>query len=329
MALNVIALAGGVGGSKFVNGLAEILPRDRLTVIVNTGDDFEHLGLTICPDLDTLVYTLAGLANPRTGWGRVDETWEFLETLEALGGPTWFQLGDRDLALHHERTRRLKEGQSLSEVTMHVCQALEISVNLLPMSDHPVRTIVDTDDGELAFQDYFVARRCEPRVKGFRFAGAGTAPPAPGVIEALSTGDLVVLCPSNPWVSLDPILAVKGIRDAVAEKPVVGISPIVGGKAIKGPAAKMYSELGIQPSALTVAEHFGDLLKGMVIDTQDEHLASDIEALDIQVRVTNTIMMNMQDRMRLAEEVLDFAAKECTDKNQSRAAGRGISGGAG
>ena len=309
MALNVVALAGGVGGLKLVNGLAEILPSGQLTVIANTGDDFEHLGLTICPDLDTLVYTLAGLANPQTGWGRVDETWGFLETLEALGGPTWFQLGDRDLALHHERTRRLKEGQSLSEVTMHICQALDISVNLLPMSDHPVRTIVDTDEGELAFQDYFVARRCEPRVKGFRFAGVETAPPAPGVIETLSTADLVVFCPSNPWVSLDPILAVKGIRDAVAEKPVVGVSPIVGGKAIKGPAAKMYSELGIQPSALTVVEHYQDLLYGILIDNQDEHLAPEIQALDIRVRVTNTIMMNLHDRMRLAREVLDFAAE--------------------
>jgi LPPG:FO 2-phospho-L-lactate transferase len=315
MALNVVALAGGVGGSKLVNGLAEILPTDQLTVIANTGDDFEHLGLTICPDLDTLVYTLAGLANPQTGWGRVDETWGFLETLEALGGPTWFKLGDRDLALHHERTRRLNEGQSLSEVTTHVCQALELSVNLLPMSDHPVRTIVDTDDGEMAFQDYFVAHRCEPHVKGFRFAGVEAALPAPGVLEALSTADLIVLCPSNPWVSLDPILAVKGIRDAIAERPVVGVSPIVGGKAIKGPAAKMYSELGIQPSALTVVEHFQDLLKGMVIDAQDETLAPDIQALDIQVRVTNTIMMNLQDRIRLAEEVLDFATEECTETN--------------
>ncbi len=311
MALNVVALAGGIGGSKLVNGLAEILPRDHLTVIANTGDDFEYLGLTICPDLDTLVYTLAGLANPQTGWGRVDETWGFLKTLEALGGPTWFQLGDRDLALHHERTRRLKEGQSLSEVTKHVCQVFDVSVNLLPMSDHPVRTIVDTDDGEMAFQDYFVARRCLPRVRGFRFAGVETALPTPGVIESLSMADLVVLCPSNPWVSLDPILALKGIRDEVTEKPVVGVSPIVGGKAIKGPAAKMYLELGIQPSALSVVEHFQDLLKGMVIDTQDEHLASDIRALDIQVRVTNTLMMNLQHRMVLAEEVLDFATKEC------------------
>lgn len=312
MALNVVALAGGVGGSKLVNGLAEILPGDQLTVIANTGDDFEHLGLTVCPDLDTVVYTLAGLANPETGWGRVDETWDFLETLGALGGPTWFQLGDRDLALHHERTRRLKEGQSLSDVTKHICRALDISVNLLPMSDYPVRTIVDTDDGELAFQDYFVARRCEPCVKGFRFVGVESASPAPGVIEALAATNLVVLCPSNPWVSLDPILAVKGVRDAVVEKPVVGVSPIVGGKAIKGPAAKMYLELGIQPSALTVVEHFADLLKGAVIDKQDEHLASDIEALDIHVRVTNTIMTDLQDRMRLAREVLDFAKEALT-----------------
>ena len=197
---------------------------------------------------------------------------------------------------------------------MHVCQALELSVNLLPMSDQPVRTIVDTDEGSLTIQDYFVARRCEPHVKGFRFDGVETALPAPGVIEALSTADLVVLCPSNPWVSLDPILAVKGIRDTVAERPVVGVSPIVGGKAIKGPAAKMYSELGIQPSAYTVVEHFQDLLKGMVIDEQDETLAPDIQALDIQVRVTNTIMVNLQDRIRLAEEVLYFAREECTKK---------------
>jgi LPPG:FO 2-phospho-L-lactate transferase len=308
VALRVVALAGGVGGSKLTHGLAEILPPDHLTVIVNTGDDFEHLGLTICPDLDTVIYTLAGLANPQTGWGRVDETWNFLETIETLGGPTWFQLGDRDLALHHERSRRLKMGQSLTEVTQHFCQALDISVTLLPMSDHPVRTIVITDEGELAFQDYFVARRCEPSVRGFRFDGVETAYPAPGVIQALSTADLVVLCPSNPWVSLDPILAVKGIRDAISEKFVVGVSPIVGGRAIKGPAAKMYSELGLRPSALSVAEHFQDLLAGMVIDKKDQHLAHDIQALDIQVHVTDTIMKNKQDRMGLGEEVLAFAS---------------------
>jgi LPPG:FO 2-phospho-L-lactate transferase len=309
MALNVVALAGGVGGSKLVDGLAEILPPDHLTVIVNTGDDFEHLGLTICPDLDTIIYTLAGLANPQTGWGRADETWSFLETLEALGGPTWFQLGDRDLALHHERSRRLKEGQSLTEVTRYVCRVLDISVTLLPMSDQPVRTIVIADEGELTFQDYFVARRCKPRVKGFRFAGVDTAIPAPGVMEALSLADLIVLCPSNPWVSLDPILSVKGIRDAVSEKPVVGVSPIVGGKAIKGPAAKMYTELNLQPSAYTVVEHFQDLLAGIIIDKLDQHLAPDIQALDLHVLVTNTIMKNKRDRISLGQEVLVFAAE--------------------
>lgn len=307
MALRVVALAGGVGGSKLVDGLAAILPPDHLTVIVNTGDDFEHLGLSISPDLDTIAYTLAGLANPQTGWGRTDETWSFLETLETLGGPTWFQLGDRDLALHHERTRRLKEGQSLTEVTRHVCQAMDISVTLLPMTDQPVRTIVITDEGELAFQDYFVARRCEPRVKGFRFAGVKTATPAPGVMEALSLADLIVLCPSNPWVSLDPILAVKGMREAVCEKLIVGVSPIVSGKAIKGPAAKMYEELNLQPSAFTVAEHFQDLLTGIVIDEQDRRLASDIRSLDIHVLVTDTIMKNKRDRIGLGEEVLGFA----------------------
>jgi LPPG:FO 2-phospho-L-lactate transferase len=309
VALRVVALAGGVGGSKLVDGLSEALPPDHLTVIVNTGDDFEHLDLTVCPDMDTIIYTLAGLANPQTGWGRVDETWNFLATLDALGGPTWFQLGDRDLALHHERSRRLKEGQSLTEVIRHVCRAFEISVTLLPMSEHPVRTIVITDEGELAFQDYFVARRCEPRVRGFRFAGIETATPAPGVIEALSLADLVVLCPSNPWVSLDPILAVPGIRDAVSEKLVVGVSPIVGGKAIKGPAAKMYKELNLQPSAYTVVEHFQDLLDGIIIDKQDQRLARDIQSLDIHVLVTNTIMKNKRDRIGLAEEVLVFAAE--------------------
>ena len=308
MALRVVALAGGVGGSKLAHGLAEILPPDHLTVIVNTGDDFEHLGLTICPDLDTVTYTLAGIANPETGWGRVDETWNFLETIGALGGPTWFRLGDRDLALHHERSRRIKKGQSLTEVTRHVCRALDISVTLLPMSDHPVRTIVVTDEGEVTFQDYFVARRCEPSVRGFHFLGVETAPPATGVMEALSAADLVVLCPSNPWVSLDPILAVKGIRDAVSERLVVGVSPIVGGRAIKGPAAKMYSELGLRPSALSVAEHFQDLLAGIVIDNKDQHLAPDIQALDIQVHVTDTIMKNKQDRIGLGEEVLAFAS---------------------
>lgn len=301
-------LTGGVGGAKLVSGLAGILSDDQLTVIVNTGDDFEHLGLTICPDLDTVIYTLAGLANSHTGWGRVDETWNFLEALGELGGPTWFRLGDRDLALHHERTRLLGEDHLLTAVTHHICQALGVAVTVLPMSDQPVRTIVISDEGELSFQDYFVAHSCEPRVSGFHFDGLETASPAPGVLEALSATDLVILCPSNPWVSLDPILAVSGIREAVAAKSVIGVSPIVGGKAIKGPAAKMFVDLGFKSSALTVAEHFQDLLSGLVIDREDDALASDIALLGMRVLVTDTVMKNAEDRLRLAEEILDFAS---------------------
>ena len=308
MLRKVVALTGGVGGAKLVSGLAGVLSNDQLAVIVNTGDDFEHLGLVICPDLDSVIYALAGLANPHTGWGRVDETWNFIETLGELGGPTWFRLGDRDLALHHERTRLLGEDHSLTAVTQHICQILGVAVAVLPMSDQPVRTIVISDEGELSFQDYFVAHSCEPRVNGFHFNGLETASPAPGVLEALLATDLVILCPSNPWVSLDPILAVSGVRKAVAAKPVIGVSPIVGGKTIKGPAAKMFVDLGFESSALAVAEHFQDLLSGLVIDRQDEALTSEITSLGIRVFVADTIMKNAEGRLRLAEEILDFAS---------------------
>ena len=304
----VVALTGGVGGAKLVSGLAGVLSNDQLTVIVNTGDDFEHLDLVICPDIDSVIYALAGLANPHTGWGRVDETWNFMEALGELGGPTWFRLGDRDLALHHERTRLLSEHHSLTAVTRHICQILGVEVAVLPMSDQPVRTIVISDEDELSFQDYFVAQSCEPRVNGFRFDGLESANPAPGVVEALSATDLVILCPSNPWVSLDPILAVSGIREAVAAKPVVGVSPIVGGKTIKGPAAKMFVDLGFESSALTVAEHFQDLLSGLVIDRQDRALTSEITSLGMGVLVADTIMKTADDRLRLAEEILNFAS---------------------
>lgn len=308
MLRRVVALTGGVGGAKLVSGLAGVLPDDQLTVIVNTGDDFEHLGLVICPDLDSVIYALAGLANPHTGWGRVDETWNFMEALGELGGPTWFGLGDRDLALHHERTRLIGEGHSLTAVTQHICQALGVAVAVLPMSDQPVRTIVISDEGELSFQDYFVVHSCEPRVLGFHFDGLKTANPAPGVLEALLATDLVILCPSNPWVSLDPILSVSGVREAVAAKPVIGVSPIVGGKTIKGPAAKMFVDLGFESSALTVAEHFQDLLSGLVIDREDEAMASEITLLGMRVLVTDTIMKTADDRLRLAEEIIDFAS---------------------
>ncbi len=312
MALRVVALAGGVGGAKLADGLAVLLPAEALTVVVNTGDDFEHLGLRICPDLDTLTYTLAGLANPRTGWGRAGETWEFMQALERLGGPTWFRLGDRDLALHIERTRRLRAGEPLSAVTRHLAGRLGVAVRLLPMSDDRVSTIVLSDEGELTFQEYFVARAFQPRVRGFRFEGADASRPAPGVLEALQTAEAVVLCPSNPWVSLDPILALPGIRPALRGKPVVGVSPIVGGRAIKGPAAKMAVELGLGASAVSVAGHLREVLSGWVIDEQDAAQADAVRSMGLEVRVTGTVMRARRQRRELAGQVLRFAAELAT-----------------
>lgn len=298
----IVALAGGVGGAKLAHGLAQILPPEDLTVIVNTGDDFEHLGLYICPDLDTVCYTLAGLANPETGWGRVDETWNTIANVEKLGGPGWFRLGDQDFATHLERTRRLKEGQSLSQITKDFCKAWGVKHAVLPMSDSPVRTMVDTDEGELAFQEYFVHRRCEPKVKGFRFDGVEAAEPAVGVKEALETADAVVICPSNPWVSVDPILkVVKEIK-----KPVVAVSPIIGGKTVKGPAAKMYAELGIEPSALAVANHYRNILTGFVLDNADSSMERGVQELNIKTMVTDTLMNHLTVRARLAQDVLHF-----------------------
>lgn len=307
--MKLVALAGGVGGAKLVDGLASVLQPEDLSVIVNTGDDFEHLGLTICPDLDTVTYTLAGLANPETGWGRRDETWSFLEALRTLGGPTWFKVGDRDLAVHVERTRRLRAGEPHSAVTRTLCEHFGVAIQVLPMSDQPVRTRVQTEEGELGFQQYFVERACEPVVRGFRFEGAEQAFPAPGVLEAIRSADLVVFCPSNPWVSLDPILSVPGIRTSIGAKPSIGVSAIVEGKAIRGPAAKMFRELGIEPSSLAVAEHFRDVLGALVIDTSDEQLAEPIARLGIQPFVTQTVMLERSARIALARKVLEFAAE--------------------
>lgn len=304
--MKIVALAGGVGGAKFAHGLAQILPPRDLTVIVNTGDDFEHYGLYICPDLDTVCYTLAGLANPDTGWGRMNETWNAIESASNLGGPDWFRLGDRDLGTHLERTRRLREGKSLSQITSDFCKAWGIEQAILPMSDQSVRTIVETEEGDLAFQEYFVHRRCEPRVKGFRFEGVATALPAPGAREAVQSAEVVIICPSNPWVSIDPILRVLKI----IEKPAVAISPIIGGQTVKGPAAKMYRELGMEPSALAVAMHHSDLATAFVLDEVDRELEGAIRSLNIQTLVTNTLMSSLDDRKRLAMDVLDFLGRE-------------------
>ena len=300
--MKITALAGGVGGAKLAHGLAQVLAPEDLTVIVNTGDDFEHLGLYICPDLDTVCYTLAGLANSETGWGRAGETWNTIANIEKLGGPAWFQLGDQDIATHLERTRRLKEGQTLSQITRDFSSSWGIAHTILPMTDSPVRTMVNTEEGELAFQEYFVHRHCEPRVKSFRFDGVEVAEPAPGVREALESADAVVFCPSNPWVSIDPILRVVGNIN----KPVIAVSPIIGGKAVKGPAAKMYTELGIEPSALAVAKHYRTILSGFVLDTTDLESENQIKDLSVKTLVTNTLMNQISDRTRLANDVLHF-----------------------
>ncbi len=291
--MNVVALAGGVGGAKLAVGLARNLPDGALTVVVNTGDDFEHLGLKICPDLDTVCYTLAGLSNPETGWGLVGETWNALQAVEKLSGPAWFHLGDRDLGTHLERTRRLREGEPLSQITRSFCASWGIGATVLPMTDDPVATYVATrEEGALPFQEYFVKLQCQPQVTGFHFEGIEKARPAPGVLEALAAADCVVICPSNPWVSIGPILDVPGVRPAIQSKKVVAVSPIIGGKAVKGPAAKMYAELGIQPSALAVARHYRSILSGFVLDDADAGQAEEIAHWGIINYVTNTLMLN-------------------------------------
>jgi len=301
--VKITALAGGVGGAKLAHGLAQILHPENLTIIVNTGDDFEHLGLSISPDLDTVCYTLAGLANPVTGWGRVDESWNAAENIAKLGGQTWFRLGDSDLGTHLERSYRLQKDDSLSAITRDFCKAWGIKHAILPMTNDPLHTIVNTvEQGELAFQEYFVHQRCKPTVTGFRFAGAEKARPAPGVVEAINDADAIVICPSNPWVSIDPILTVASLKHTCT----VAVSPIIGGEAVKGPAAKMYRELGIQPSALAVAKHYGELLSGFIFDQVDAELEGEIQALGVKTLIIDSIMKNEKGRARGAKDVLKF-----------------------
>jgi LPPG:FO 2-phospho-L-lactate transferase len=304
----IIALSGGVGGAKLALGLSRIMPPEDLLVVVNTGDDFEHLGLSISPDIDTVAYTLAGLANREVGWGRHDETWSFMQTLEALGGETWFRLGDRDVALHIERTRRLKAGESLSAVTADLCRRLGIGPRVLPMTDDPVRTRLLTEHGWLDFQEYFVHRRCEPVVSELQFQGAGAARPHPDFIAALSDEVLeaVVICPSNPFISVEPILAIPGVREALmaCKAPIIAVSPIIAGRAVKGPTAKMMTELGLDPSAGTVAQRYADLLDGYVIDHAD---MSEVVSIDARVTLAQTLMTTMEDREALARIVVEAA----------------------
>lgn len=305
--IKVAALAGGVGGAKLADGLSKALGAGQLSVIVNTGDDFEFFGLYISPDVDTVSYTLAGLANPLTGWGQVDETWEVFEALSRLGGANWFRLGDHDLALHMERTRLLKSGLSHTMVTQELCGRLGIKDHVLPMTDQPVRTMVNTTDGrKLPFQEYFVKEQCIPEVTGFEFLGIEEAQPGFKVKKALTEADLVVICPSNPWVSIDPILKLSGVREMLKGKMVLAVSPIIGGKTIKGPAAKMFLEMGMDPGCFEVANHYKEFLTGFVLDSQDQKEASRVSDIGIIPLVTQTIMRSAEDRIRLANEVLEF-----------------------
>lgn len=318
----VMALSGGIGGAKLVLGLSRILPVGRLMVVANTADDFHHLGLAISPDIDTLTYTLAGLNNSETGWGRRDETWTFMAALRALGGETWFQLGDGDLAIHVERTRRLEAGETLSQVTEDFCRRLGVGAKVLPMSDDRVRTRLRTREGWLDFQDYFVRQRCAPTVLELAFEGRLAARPQREVMAALRDPTLraVIICPSNPFISIDPILAVPGLRQAVGRcpAPVVAVAPIIGDRAIKGPTAKMMSELGVAVTAASVARHYGEILDGYVVDHSD---VGQVFLPDLEVQGAAILMETLADREGLARETVAFADRLRALGKPARASG--------
>ncbi len=308
----ILALAGGVGGARLAHGLAHRLPAERLAVVVNTGDDFEHLGLAISPDIDTVVYTLAGLADRARGWGRAEETWHFMQTLRELGGDDWFNLGDRDLALHVLRGECLRRGQTLEAVTVLLAARMGVSVAVAPMSSHPVRTRIATAAGELAFQDYFVRLRCEPSVQAIRYEGAQAAQPSALLADCMADSALaaVIVCPSNPWLSIGPMLAMPcldaWLKQAV-RPPVVAVSPIIAGAAVKGPAARIMADLGLAVSVLGVADFYGNRVDGWVIDAADAALAPALRSRGQAVFITDALMRDEADRARLAAEVLDFA----------------------
>ena len=307
--MKVTVLTGGVGGAKLVLGLTAILPADRITAIVNTGDDFVHLELPISPDIDTLLYTLAGKSDLERGWGRGGETWSFMAAVRELGGPDWFNLGDGDLALHVLRLAAFARGDSLSQVTAAFARAWGLAATILPMSDDPVATMVDTDEGLLSFQDYFVARRCTPLLRRVTFAGAEVARPSPGVLDAIAGADRILVAPSNPWLSVDPILAVPGVRDALvaAPSPVVAVSPLIAGRAVKGPTGKLMAELGLPLTNASIAAHYAGLIDGLLIDSGDA-----AEGVPIPVARTATLMRSLDDRKRVAGAALDLAGAVAT-----------------
>jgi LPPG:FO 2-phospho-L-lactate transferase len=318
---SVLALSGGIGGAKLALGLQSILRPGGLTVAVNTGDDFEHLGLAISPDVDTALYTLSGLANPELGWGRAEESWNFMAELARLGGEVWFRLGDKDLAIHVERTRRLATGESPASITADFAQRLGIATRIVPMTCDRVRTLIETDEGTLGFQNYFVRRACAPAVRAIRYEGAEQARAATEAVNALQDGAFatVVICPSNPYLSVDPILAIPGWRTALAssEAPVIAVSPLIGGEAVKGPTAKIMRELALDVSPLTIARHYAPLIDGFVVDSADAALAPQF---DLPVHVAPTLMRSLADKERLARDVLAFAGslRRATSRSNAR-----------
>ena len=318
MSGGVVALCGGIGGAKLALGLSLALPDSALSVVVNTGDDFEHLGLKICPDLDTVLYTLAGLSNPDTGWGRRDETWTFMAALKSLGGETWFQLGDGDLALHIERTRRLSMGEPLDSIMAEIAARLGVTARILPMSNDPVQTVVETDQGTLTFQDYFVARKCAPKISAIRFQGAATATAQAVTLKALISPETeaIVICPSNPYLSVDPLLALPELRTALAAAPapVIAVTPIIGGAAVKGPAAKIMTELGLEVSPVTIAQHYHGLIDGFILDAKDQSLTHQIKLPTLAV---DTFMSTQAEKKALAETILSFARSLRSDAGRA------------
>jgi LPPG:FO 2-phospho-L-lactate transferase len=306
--LKITALAGGIGAAKFLLGLAGVMPAEDITIIANTGDDVELFGLRISPDIDTVTYTLAGVINETFGWGLADDTFESLQWMKRYGEAIWFNLGDRDLATHIYRTNALRQGKTLTEVTKHIASSLGVGSTILPMTDSYTPTRVVTDEGEMHFQEYFVRRRCEPQVYEIRFDNIEAAKPANGVIESIRNSDVVIICPSNPFISIGPILAVPEVGDALKQTAaqVIAITPIIAGQALKGPAADMLRDLGHEVSARGVAAIYQDFVKLFVLDETDRALQSSIENLGIKVAVLDTIMKTLEDKERLAQQVLDL-----------------------
>jgi LPPG:FO 2-phospho-L-lactate transferase len=305
----IIALSGGIGGAKLGLGLHQICAPEELYFITNTGDDFLYLGFYIAPDVDTLVYTLAGVNNTETGWGRADETWKTHNVLGELGADNWFKLGDKDLALHLHRSKALRNGERLTSITQDIANRFHLKATVLPMSDHMIQTIVDTNKGLLSFQEYFVKQASKPKIKNISFKSKNPEPSAE-VTEILMDPGLkgIVICPSNPYLSIDPILSIEKIRQSIAEskRPRVAVSPIINGQSVKGPTTKIMGELGLETNVLTIAKHYKDYIDGIVIDTSDQDYAGQIESMGIQVKLSEIMMNNDDDKKRVAEDVIHF-----------------------